>query len=125
MAGIFDHPAVTFVCRRCGTEIPAGGEETCWYCGGPLCFECWDAVGHCGHDEAERINTEVRRQTQGAGDVQELPCGCRVVVESMDLYHECAQVTLRLDYCDAHGEFGLFVGPAGVRIEPRQRKGSS
>lgn len=53
---MFDHPAVVFRCRRCGKEVPQGHEERCWYCMGPLCVDCWDQFGHCGHPEADAIN---------------------------------------------------------------------
>lgn len=48
-------------CGRCQKQIesPEDG-ELCWYCGGDLCYECWDEVGHCGHPEAEAINEKAR-----------------------------------------------------------------
>jgi hypothetical protein len=28
---------------------------------GPLCSACWEALGHCGHPEAEQANEDTRR----------------------------------------------------------------
>lgn len=56
---MFNHPATDFTCRRCGITIPHGKEETCWVCGGPLCYVCWDAAGECGHPE---VNKHAPRQ---------------------------------------------------------------
>jgi len=55
-------------CGRCGarvsshkaTYVPAGTWESCWYCLGPLCYPCWDELGHCGHRGAEAINEASR-----------------------------------------------------------------
>lgn len=61
MSGIYDRPAVEYSCRRCGAN--AGHDpEVCWYCSGPLCVECWDKYGHCGHSEADRANEAARAQ---------------------------------------------------------------
>lgn len=46
---MFSHPAVDFYCGRCRKQIPHGEEEACWYCGHPLCGDCWDEYGECGH----------------------------------------------------------------------------
>lgn len=35
--------------------------ESCWYCTGDLCPECWDEFGHCGHAEATAINDAMLR----------------------------------------------------------------
>ena len=41
MFGIYDHPAIIYVCRHCGQD--AGYDpELCFRCG-PLCGECWAA----------------------------------------------------------------------------------
>ena len=45
-------------CPRC--DKPMQCPESCWYCQADLCYECWDAVGHCGHPEADRINAVVK-----------------------------------------------------------------
>jgi hypothetical protein len=45
-------------CGRCGVAVADG--EYCWYCWGPLCLDCWEAVGHCGHPEAEAANAAAR-----------------------------------------------------------------
>jgi ribosomal protein L37E len=58
MFHIFDHPAVTFVCRRCGKEIPNGHQEACWRCGGPLCYECWDEHGECSNHRLTQPKTD-------------------------------------------------------------------
>ena len=42
-------------CARCGKMI-ADRWEPCWYCEARLCEPCAEAVGHCGHPEAEAIN---------------------------------------------------------------------
>lgn len=42
-------------CGRCGkTGEPSW--ESCWFCLTDLCYECWDRVGHCGHEEARAMN---------------------------------------------------------------------
>lgn len=46
-------------CNRCAKPLIPGHEENCWYCGGALCFQCWETVGHCGHRQAEKINRAV------------------------------------------------------------------
>lgn len=64
---MFDHPAVEFVrrpCGRCGKEVIPYEAEVCWYCLAPLCFECWDLYGHCGHARAEEINEAARKVNQ-------------------------------------------------------------
>lgn len=43
-------------CGRCGQPVLADEADVCWYCYSALCHECWDTVGHCGHEEADRIN---------------------------------------------------------------------
>jgi hypothetical protein len=59
-------------CKRCGKIIPKDWAEVCWYCNGPLCFDCWEVYGHCGHPEADAINERVRaaleRYKDGADD---------------------------------------------------------
>lgn len=32
--------------------VTVGDEEYCWFCGGELCYDCWEDIGHCGHVEA-------------------------------------------------------------------------
>lgn len=45
-------------CGRCRKEIPEA--ETCWFCMGDLCAECWELYGHCGHEDADRLNRASR-----------------------------------------------------------------
>jgi len=47
-------------CRRCGRKVLADHAETCWYCRGDLCGECWESYGHCGHPEADAIRARMR-----------------------------------------------------------------
>ena len=47
-------------CNRCGKGLAPGEDEACWWCIEPLCFKCWDRVGHCGHPEAEAVNERAR-----------------------------------------------------------------
>ena len=47
-------------CGRCHAPLLSDEAELCWYCTGPLCFDCWENVGHCGHAEAVRINEAAR-----------------------------------------------------------------
>lgn len=64
---MFDHPAVEFVkqpCGRCGKIVTRYEAEVCWYCMRPLCWECWDEYGHCGHKEADAINEKARQVNQ-------------------------------------------------------------
>jgi len=45
--------------QTCGCcKKPVSDPEYCWYCDGPLCSECWEAKGHCGHPEADEINRQ-------------------------------------------------------------------
>mgnify|MGYP001588162334 CR=1 FL=1 len=67
---MFYHPAIEFVeviCGRtgCGCKLLFGEAEVCWYCGGPLCAERWERVGHCGHAEAEAANEAARSRGKG------------------------------------------------------------
>jgi hypothetical protein len=43
-------------CKRCHARESEFTAETCWYCDGQLCYQCWEDFGHCGHPEAEAIN---------------------------------------------------------------------
>jgi len=43
-------------CGRCGGAIPPGRDELCWFCEGPLCVDCWEDSGHCGHPEADALS---------------------------------------------------------------------
>ena len=52
------------ICERCGQEIDLDEAETCWYCTGWLCYDCWDEYGHCGHSEAEAMNEYARSISQ-------------------------------------------------------------
>jgi hypothetical protein len=45
-------------CGRCGVEV--SDPDLCWWCEAALCSTCWETVGHCGHEEAERANTASR-----------------------------------------------------------------
>lgn len=54
-------------CNRCHCQIAVGEDETCWWCIEPLCYECWDLYGHCGHEEAERFNEYARNVNQPDG----------------------------------------------------------
>jgi len=51
-------------CNRCNVEIEDGREEFCCWCTSPLCYECWDEYGHCGHEEADLVNEEARKVEQ-------------------------------------------------------------
>ena len=42
-------------CGRCTKRLEREG-EVCWYCLGTLCGACWEAYGHCGHEEAIAAN---------------------------------------------------------------------
>jgi hypothetical protein len=47
-------------CGRCGKKIYLVDAESCWYCINDLCFWCWNLYGHCGHEEAEKMNKEAK-----------------------------------------------------------------
>jgi hypothetical protein len=47
-------------CGRCGKDIAPDEDEACWFCAGLLCFDCWNELGHCGHDKADAINEATR-----------------------------------------------------------------
>ena len=49
-------------CGQCGSAVRPEVAEHCWFCGGPLCGDCWEAIGHCGHAEAFRLNRELVEQ---------------------------------------------------------------
>lgn len=40
-------------CGRCRCKAP--NPEYCWYCLSPMCGDCWEEHGHCGHAEADVI----------------------------------------------------------------------
>lgn len=41
-------------CGKCDKPITEN-PQSCWYCPAYLCLPCWEAIGHCGHAEAEAI----------------------------------------------------------------------
>jgi len=49
-------------CGRCEVEIADGDDEACSYgdCPKPLCYVCWEDVGHCGHPEAFERDAKLR-----------------------------------------------------------------
>jgi hypothetical protein len=47
-------------CGRCGAEV-SDPPETCWWCETSLCSPCWEALGHCGHPEADKANEDTGR----------------------------------------------------------------
>jgi len=51
-------------CGRCQVELCPVGAETCWWCLGPLCVDCWDEHGHCGHPEADAANERARQRVR-------------------------------------------------------------
>lgn len=52
-------PDTLITCGRCSKMVILGEAESCWWCLKPLCSECWDKYGHCGHHEAEWANLGV------------------------------------------------------------------
>lgn len=58
-------------CSRCGVELwNADGfdeSQSCWYCEGPLCVECWEEFSECGHAEADAANEYARSVPQPPG----------------------------------------------------------
>lgn len=53
------------ICTHCLTLILPGHEERCWWCTAPLCVDCWEVLGHCGHQEAEALNASIRAWPRG------------------------------------------------------------
>ena len=49
-------------CGYCGRQVQLILAEHCWYCGGRLCGECWEYIGHCGHQEAYRLDRQLVRR---------------------------------------------------------------
>ena len=49
-------------CGRCGKKIDTFDPERCWFCMAPLCVECWDTFGHCGHSRADELNRIARSE---------------------------------------------------------------
>ncbi len=47
-------------CGRCGKPVTPDTSESCWFCLGDLCVECWDRFGHCGHPGADETNDLIR-----------------------------------------------------------------
>lgn len=60
----FDRSKTECVCGRCGKKIFDDSWETCWWCAGPLCVDCWEEYGHCGHPEADEANRKAREVKQ-------------------------------------------------------------
>ena len=57
------HGAVHMVpCGYCDRGVREAIAEHCWFCGAPLCNDCWRETGHCGHGEACRRDREFSRQ---------------------------------------------------------------
>lgn len=54
------HSENLVVCNVCGKLLDTGTEERCWFCNAPLCYDCWDKYGHCGHRGADMINMHIR-----------------------------------------------------------------
>lgn len=50
---------MTTCCNRCGEPVDYQ-PEVCWLCFGPLCSECWEQLGHCGHPRADAANRVMR-----------------------------------------------------------------
>ncbi len=55
---------VNSLCGRCGEKIKDRRQETCFWCHGVLCYECFDKYGHCGHEEADKLNEMARSVKQ-------------------------------------------------------------
>jgi len=55
-----EDPLVT--CGNCGGDVRKSLAEFCWYCSGPLCGDCWETTGHCGHPEAYQKDRELVRR---------------------------------------------------------------
>ncbi len=55
-------------CGRCGKELcEPYSADVCFYCIAPLCHDCWDGYGHCGHPQAVKMNEEARAVIQPKG----------------------------------------------------------
>lgn len=50
-------------CGRCEVAVSDETAEWCWWCVGPLCSQCWETVGHCGHPEADTVNRASKLMT--------------------------------------------------------------
>lgn len=57
---VFIFRPAAYTCGRCRKEISSEDAETCWFCMGDLCRECWEEHGHCGHEDADRLNRASR-----------------------------------------------------------------
>jgi len=44
------------ICASCQKVIPFNEDESYWHCVEPLCYECWESTGHCGHPDAVAVN---------------------------------------------------------------------
>lgn len=51
-------------CSHCGAHVNVDDAESCWYCQGDLCVDCWERIGHCGHAEAHIRNYEAAHVRQ-------------------------------------------------------------
>ena len=49
-------------CGNCGRDVQPEVAEYCWYCGGPLCGNCWEDTGHCGHQDAFALDARLRER---------------------------------------------------------------
>ena len=58
-------------CGLCKVEVALYDAEICWYCGGPLCDECWEQYGHCGHAEADLFDESTRKANEAARKANE------------------------------------------------------
>lgn len=51
-------------CGGCGAPVTAAA-DICWYCNAPLCWDCFEEVGHCGHPEAAALNQAASDRQSG------------------------------------------------------------
>jgi hypothetical protein len=62
MIRILEKPEPVMVpCGYCGRAVEKAGAERCWHCHSPLCGDCWEEIGHCGHPEAYQRDRELVR----------------------------------------------------------------
>ena len=117
------HNCMLWRCGRCGAWVTDEDREFCWYCQGPLCLECWEEHGHCGHASADQIVT-LRHRLGTANEWHCLDCG--LVFKSKDaigynyaeerLCPECLSSRLRPYEYDI--DMRDPIGPPPIKVSP-------
>jgi hypothetical protein len=48
------------LCGRCANAVAPKDLEFCWFCQGPLCYDCWEDIGVCGCPGSDQAQEDIR-----------------------------------------------------------------